>query len=181
MFRLFIFIYFVLLILFIYLIHLTKTQKIKTEYSIIWITSLILIFLLSFSAKLLNKIAHLLGIAYPPSFLIVVVFLVGIFILLHITKLITQLSDHNKINMQNIAISELKNFTKNSDILIIIPAYNEENNIGELIKSLQNYYDYDMVVINDGSTDKTPNILDELCCHHIDLPYTSGYGVALET
>lgn len=40
-------------------------------------------------------------------------------------------------------------------VLIIIPAYNEQDNIERVVKHLtENYPEYDYVVINDGSMDK---------------------------
>jgi len=52
-------------------------------------------------------------------------------------------------------------------ISIVIPVYNEEENIeklyGELKKVLENLnLDYEIIFVNDGSTDRTPQILDEL-------------------
>ena len=50
---------------------------------------------------------------------------------------------------------------------MIIPAYNEEESIFDTVTSIVNYrkkvdFDLDYVVINDGSTDKTKQILEEL-------------------
>ena len=40
--------------------------------------------------------------------------------------------------------------------LIIIPAYNESENIEKVINNLtENYPQYDYVIVNDGSTDNT--------------------------
>ena len=49
---------------------------------------------------------------------------------------------------------------------MIIPAYNEEESIFDTVTSILNYrkkvdFDLDYVVINDGSTDKTKQILEE--------------------
>lgn len=65
-------------------------------------------------------------------------------------------------------------------VILIIPAYNEEKTIKETIRSiLQSGYDY--IVINDGSTDQTAEILDSLKCPHIDLLYNLGIGGAVQT
>src|SRR5690606_11822740 len=41
-------------------------------------------------------------------------------------------------------------------VLVIIPAYNEEKNIREVIQSLKNCHpDYECLVVNDGSKDDT--------------------------
>ena len=47
---------------------------------------------------------------------------------------------------------------------IIIPVFNGENFINQCIESIidENYFNYEIIVINDGSTDNTPNILDNL-------------------
>ena len=49
---------------------------------------------------------------------------------------------------------------------MIIPAYNEEESIFDTVTSIVDYrkkvdFDLDYVVINDGSTDKTKQILEE--------------------
>lgn len=46
---------------------------------------------------------------------------------------------------------------------VIIPAYNIENYIGKCLDSIlaQSYQDYEIVVVNDGSTDGTGKVLDE--------------------
>lgn len=57
--------------------------------------------------------------------------------------------------------------------LIIIPAFNEQDNILPLIKDISKY-DYDYLVINDCSTDSTPYILDHETINHLDLPVNLG-------
>lgn len=58
-------------------------------------------------------------------------------------------------------------------VLIIVPAYNEEKNIPVLIpKIIQCGWDY--IVINDSSTDGTPQLLDRLGYNHIDLTVNAG-------
>lgn len=57
--------------------------------------------------------------------------------------------------------------------LIIVPAYNEEENIEILINNLiSNGYDY--LVINDCSKDSTADILDRNKYNHLDLPINVG-------
>lgn len=44
-------------------------------------------------------------------------------------------------------------------ILIIIPAYNEADSIEKVTNNIiQNYSQYDYVIINDGSTDNTKKV-----------------------
>ena len=71
-------------------------------------------------------------------------------------------------------------------ILLIIPAYNEEDCILNTVKMVEksnknNNTKYDVVVINDGSKDNTKKILDENNINHIDLVHNLGIGGAVQT
>lgn len=67
-------------------------------------------------------------------------------------------------------------------ILIIIPAYNEEENIKETVEKIEKHNEkLDYVVINDGSTDNTEKILRENNINHIKLINNLGIGGAVQT
>lgn len=71
---------------------------------------------------------------------------------------------------------------KKSDVLIIIPAYNEEDNIKAVVDNIKNNYSkYDYVVINDGSKDNTRKILFEEKFNFINLTNNLGIGGAIQT
>lgn len=68
------------------------------------------------------------------------------------------------------------------NVLIIIPAYNEAENIERVVDDLvKNYPQYDYVVINDGSKDDTAKICREKGYHLIDLPINLGLAGAFQT
>lgn len=61
--------------------------------------------------------------------------------------------------------------------LIIIPAYNEAENIGALLDELDaGYGRYDYIVVNDRSKDRTRDILAERNAPFLDLPVNLGIG-----
>lgn len=68
-------------------------------------------------------------------------------------------------------------------ILIIIPAYNESENIKNVIKSLDKIQnkDVDYLVINDCSKDDTENILKNIHANYINLPINLGIGGGVQT
>ena len=71
-------------------------------------------------------------------------------------------------------------------VLLIIPAYNEEENILKTYKTIIDYNkkkktNYDVIVINDCSTDKTKSILEENNIPHINLIHNLGIGGAVQT
>ena len=67
-------------------------------------------------------------------------------------------------------------------VLLIIPAYNEQENILSTVKKIENYSkEIDYIVINDGSTDNTEKILTENKINHIKLVNNLGIGGAVQT
>ena len=66
--------------------------------------------------------------------------------------------------------------------LIIIPAYNEEENIENLIESLKNNYpQYDYIIVNDCSTDETKKICKKNNYQVLNLPINMGIGGAVQS
>ena len=66
--------------------------------------------------------------------------------------------------------------------LVIVPAYNEEENIVRVIENLkENYPAYDYVVINDGSSDNTAGLCRRMGYELIDLPVNLGLAGAFQT
>lgn len=66
--------------------------------------------------------------------------------------------------------------------LVIIPAYNEENNILQTVEDLRTYApDVDVVVINDCSADNTKQVLRENQIPFLDLPINLGIGGGVQT
>ena len=71
-------------------------------------------------------------------------------------------------------------------VLLIIPAYNEEKNILRVYKNITNYnksYNkkYDVIVINDGSSDNTEKILIDNNIPYVSLINNLGIGGAVQT
>ena len=66
-------------------------------------------------------------------------------------------------------------------VLLIVPVYNEELNIQHVYESIKKHANTDMIFINDGSTDHTGPLLDELLIPHIDGISNLGIGGAVQT
>jgi len=66
--------------------------------------------------------------------------------------------------------------------LVIIPAFNEEKFIGQVISGIREVDgSLDILVVNDGSKDKTADIAGEMGAMVITHIYNLGYGAALQT
>lgn len=67
------------------------------------------------------------------------------------------------------------------ELLIIIPAYNEALNIARVVDNLiENYPQYDYIVVNDGSADETAKICKECGYNLLDLPVNLGLAGAFQ-
>jgi glycosyltransferase involved in cell wall biosynthesis len=79
----------------------------------------------------------------------------------------------------------------NSSISVFFPCYNEQDNVGRTVEKAMNVLkelrtDFEVVIVNDGSSDRTGEIADELAgrdgrikvVHH---KQNRGYGAALQS
>lgn len=68
------------------------------------------------------------------------------------------------------------------DLLFIVPAFNEEESISEVVGDLREHYPKaEVLVINDGSTDDTAAAARKAGAVVVDLPYNLGIGSAVQT
>lgn len=66
--------------------------------------------------------------------------------------------------------------------LVIVPAYNEERSIARVVENIRNHIvDVDILVVNDGSRDRTARKARESGALVINLPYNMGIGSAVQS
>lgn len=80
---------------------------------------------------------------------------------------------------------------KDVSLSVVLPAYNEVDNIEETIAHAVSYIektfrDYEVIVVNDGSVDGTPEIVEKLAASNpkivlVNHPKNLGYGSALRS
>ncbi|MBW2206657.1 MAG: glycosyltransferase family 2 protein [Deltaproteobacteria bacterium] len=67
-------------------------------------------------------------------------------------------------------------------VSVIIPAHNEAETIGDLVRSIQTLYpDYEIIVINDGSGDNTGKAASDAGAIVYSHPYNIGNGAAIKS
>ena len=92
-------------------------------------------------------------------------------------------------NYQEIPLEDSDSYLSqqnNSDLLIsvIIPVYNEENSIKDVIERIPNHLKYEIILVDDGSTDKSVLKIKEIENENIIIlqhQKNLGYGAALIT
>jgi hypothetical protein len=69
---------------------------------------------------------------------------------------------------------------RNSDVLIIIPAFNEEKSIGSTLNSITALgHNWDVLVVNDGSHDNTARFAEKCGAVVLNSPFNIGIGGAV--
>jgi glycosyltransferase involved in cell wall biosynthesis len=67
-------------------------------------------------------------------------------------------------------------------ITILMPAFNEEHSIGRTIREIKEFYpDFEILVVDDGSTDGTKKEAVNAGANVWSLPYNIGNGAAIKT
>lgn len=171
------------LFIFFFIFGLVKNKKIREEYSLLWFSMSCFFLYLSLDRFAIDRLGALLGIAYPPSVLTLMTTGFTFLLLIHLTVVLTKLSEQNKELIQEMGLWRCESQKKGADILVIVPAYNEEENIGRVIEDLKKFaLPVDILVVNDGSSDKTSQLARSFDrARVVDLPKNLGIGGAVQT
>jgi glycosyltransferase involved in cell wall biosynthesis len=66
--------------------------------------------------------------------------------------------------------------------IAIVPAYNEQESVTQVIEEIRAFDpDFEIVVVDDGSTDATTAAATRLGAHVVRLPFNLGIGGAVQT
>ena len=65
--------------------------------------------------------------------------------------------------------------------VVVIPAYNEEQCLGEVLDRIRAACPFDIVIVDDGSVDATARVAREHGAVVLRHPFNMGYGAALQT
>ena len=110
------------LIIILAVVELIRTRKLKVIYSFFWLFTSLILFIFTIWKNLVNIISDVVGIDYAPSLLLLIGFVLGGLIILHLTVIISQQSKLIKELYKELSILKLdiklfkkqqKDFSKN--------------------------------------------------------------------
>jgi glycosyltransferase involved in cell wall biosynthesis len=79
-------------------------------------------------------------------------------------------------------MSDSYSILKPRELTILLPAYNEEQSIGKTIREIKGLYpDCEIIVVDDGSTDRTQEEAAQAGANVWKHPYNIGNGAAIKT
>ena len=85
-------------------LELVRRRHLREEYALLWLLTGVVLLLLSISRPLLDTLARLTGIFYPPSALFLVALLFVLAVLLHFSIVLTRLTQQNRELAQQVAL-----------------------------------------------------------------------------
>jgi hypothetical protein len=88
----------------IIVVELVRRRKLEEGYSLLWLGAGLLLIVLPLSRRVLDELARLFGVAYPPSALFLVGFMAITMILLYFSTVISRLSRQNREAAQRLGL-----------------------------------------------------------------------------
>lgn len=102
------------LVIFLSVIELVRSRRLKEKYAILWLCASLAMSAFSFSRELLHLAARILGIKYPPALIFLIGLLFLVIINIHFSVVISQLSDKNKTLAHELALLREETSKRNS-------------------------------------------------------------------
>jgi hypothetical protein len=96
------------LVLLLVVLELVRRRRLLERYALLWLGSASALVVLTAWSGLLQVMADVIGIAYPPSALFVIAFGFVIVLLLHFSVAVSRLADQSKVLAQRLAMLEEK-------------------------------------------------------------------------
>lgn len=91
-------------VFFLFVVRLVKRKQIKVEYSLLWLGFACLFVVMSIFRNLIEWTANLLGFAYAPAALLLMLVVSTICILMQFSIVLSKLSDRCRVLTQELAI-----------------------------------------------------------------------------
>jgi hypothetical protein len=92
--------------LLVVLLELVRRRSLLERYALLWLLSAVVLLALSVWGGLLELLADVMGVAYPPNALFLIAFGFVTALLLHFSLAVSRLTDQSKVLAQRLALLE---------------------------------------------------------------------------
>ena len=176
------------------IVELLRRRQLREKYGMLWLAVLVIVIPLSLFPRLLDNVAELLGVASGVS---LVLFLGIVFLLLvcvHLSWEVSALEEETRTLAEDFALLRAADRRRTGQpetnwcrpmvngkrTLIIIPALNESGSIADVVGEVRGELPgVDVLVVDDGSTDRTAAVAAAAGALVAKLPYNLGVGGAM--
>lgn len=88
----------------VFILNLVRRKRLREQYSLLWIFSAVVLVLCAIFTRSVDRLAHLVGIYYPPAFLFLVAILMVLVLQFHFSTVISNLREQNRSLTQDLGI-----------------------------------------------------------------------------
>jgi hypothetical protein len=88
----------------VFILNLVRRKRLREQYSLLWIFSAVVLVLCAIFTRTVDRLAHLVGIYYPPAFLFLVAILMVLVLQFHFSTVISNLREQNRSLTQDLGI-----------------------------------------------------------------------------
>ena len=88
----------------LFILNLVRRKQIREQYSLLWIVAAVVLVLTAAFSPVVDRLAHLVGIYYPPAFLFLIAILMILVLQFHFSTVISSLREQNKALIQDVGI-----------------------------------------------------------------------------
>jgi len=113
--------------IFLFVVELIRKKRIKEEYSLLWLFFVSIFVLLSIWRRGLDEFSELIGVAYPPAALFLLLLMAFFMILIQFSIIISKQSESIKKMAQEIGLIKIDLEKSNKDIQKQNKKNNEDN------------------------------------------------------
>jgi hypothetical protein len=92
----------VLMLLFI--LNMVRRKQLREQYSLLWILTAVVLVLSAVFVDGVDRVAHAIGIYYPPAFLFLIAIILVLALQFHFSTVISSLREQNKQLTQDLGI-----------------------------------------------------------------------------
>ena len=86
------------------IIELIRKKRLKEEYALLWVFGGVIFLCFAIWRMGLHHLSYLIGIAYPPATLLLILLMGAFAVLVHYSIVVTKLSEQNKRLIQEIGL-----------------------------------------------------------------------------
>ncbi len=94
------------LVVLVVVLELVRRRRLQERYSMLWIATALVLFVLAIWSSALQEISDIVGIAYPPTTLFIAAATFFLLMLLHYSTVLSRLTDQNMRLAQQLALME---------------------------------------------------------------------------
>lgn len=92
--------------MFVCILELIRRRKLKERFAILWLIAAIILIIFSLWGRLLEILAKIMGIYYPPLVLIPIIILIAVVLFIYFSIIVSDQSEKIKTLAQKIALLE---------------------------------------------------------------------------